>query len=86
MLPKAAETAGREIAEALAGNSRASLKARAMLRAAYNGEIRLIPDEEGGLVAHWNLRTTVLLRGVGTDGSGGALCHVPTLPQRARVK
>jgi hypothetical protein len=68
MLPKAAEAARREIAEALAGNSRASLKARVMLREAYNGEIKLVPDEDGGLVAHWNLRTTVLLRGLGTGG------------------
>ena len=65
MLPKAAEVARREIAEALAGNSRASLKARVILREAYNGEIRLVPDEHGGLMAHWNLSKTALLRGVG---------------------
>jgi site-specific DNA recombinase len=73
LLPKTAEAARREIAEALAGNSRASLKAREMLREAYNGEIRLVPDADGGLVAHWNLSTTVLLRGLGTDGSGGRI-------------
>ena len=73
MMPRAAEAARREIAEALAGNSRASLKARVMLREAYDGEIKLVPDEAGGLTAHWNLRTTVLLRGVGTAGSGGRI-------------
>jgi hypothetical protein len=28
-----------------------------MLRAAYSGKIELVPDEAGGLVAHWNLQT-----------------------------
>jgi len=73
MLPKAAEAARREIAEALGGNSRASLKARVILREAYNGEIRLVPDEAGGLMAHWNLSKTALLRGVGTGNSGGRI-------------
>lgn len=73
MLPKAAEAARREIAEALGGNSRASLKARVMLREAYNGEIRLVPDEAGGLMAHWNLNATALLCGVGTGYSGGRI-------------
>jgi hypothetical protein len=36
-----------------------------ILREAYEGKIRLVPDENGGLVAHWNLQTAALLRGVG---------------------
>jgi DNA repair exonuclease SbcCD ATPase subunit len=71
LLPRAAEAARREILAALAGDSRAALKARVILREAYEGEIRLVPDAQGGLVAHWNLQTAVLLRGVGTSGSGG---------------
>jgi site-specific DNA recombinase len=73
MLPKAAEAARREIAEALAGNSRASLKARVTLRNAYEGGIRLVPDENGGLVAHWKLQTAALLSRVVTGGSGGRI-------------
>jgi hypothetical protein len=75
MLPQAAQAARREIAAALGGCSRASLKARVILREAYEGKIRLVPDASGGLVAHRNLQTAALLRGVGTDGSGGAHCH-----------
>jgi hypothetical protein len=74
MLPQAAQAARREIAEALGGSSRASLKARVILREAYEGKIRLVPDAHGGLVAHWNLQTAAPLRGVGKDGSGGTLC------------
>ena len=70
MLPKAAEAARREIAEALACNSRASLKARVTLREAYSGRIELVPDEARGLVAHWNIQTAALLQRVGTGGSG----------------
>lgn len=42
-----------------------------LLKELFGGEIRLVPDEQGGLVAHWNLHTAALLRGVGTVGSGG---------------
>jgi site-specific DNA recombinase len=85
MLPKAAEAARREIAEALAGNSRASMKARVILRAAYSGKIELVPDEAGGLMAHWNLQTAALLQRVGTGGSGGTIVDLfATAPQIAR--
>jgi site-specific DNA recombinase len=73
MLPKAAELARREVAQALAGDSRASLKARVILREAYEGGIRLVPDENGGLVAHWKLQTAALLSRVVTVGSGGRI-------------
>jgi hypothetical protein len=77
MLPQAAQAARREIAAALGGCSRASLKARVILREAYEGKIRLVPDVNGGLVAHWNLQTAALLR-IGTVGSGGPLREFPT--------
>jgi hypothetical protein len=75
MLPQAAQAARQEIDAALGRCSRASLKARVILREAYEGGIRLVPDGFGGLVAHWNLQTTALLRSVVTSGSGGAHCH-----------
>jgi hypothetical protein len=76
---KAAEAARREITEALAGNSRASLKARVLLRNAYEGgEIRLVHDENGGLVAHWKLQAAALLSPVVTSGSGGRVMDPAT--------
>jgi len=79
-----AESEGRRGA---AGNSRASLKARVMLREAYEGEIKLVPDEAAGLPAHWNLRTTVLLRGLGSAGSGGVIANggLPAIPLRRKA-
>ena len=69
-----AEAARREIASALSrGDSRASLEARVMLREAYSGRIDLRPEQAGGLVAYWTLNGTVLLRFVGTSGSGGRI-------------
>ena len=62
------------IAAALAGDSRASLKARVILREVYKGGIRLVPDENGGLVAHWNQQVAAPLRAAGTGGSGGSIC------------
>ena len=52
---------------------RAALKACVLFKELFGGEIRLVPDDQGGLVAHWNLHTAALLRGVGTVGSGGVL-------------
>lgn len=72
LLSKAADAARREINAALAGDSRASLKARVILREAYGGKIRLVPEADGGLVAHWNLQTAALLR-LGSSGSGGRI-------------
>jgi len=79
MLPKAAEVARREITAALAGDSRASLKARVILRDAFNGEVRLVPEIGGGLMAHWSWsHASALLSSTGTCGSGGrVLCHPP---------
>src|SRR5205807_4812086 len=71
LLPKAADAYRRQIILGLAGNPRAAGKARLILRELFGGEIRLVPDEDGGLIAHWRLHTAVLLRAVG--GSGGRI-------------
>jgi hypothetical protein len=68
-----AEADRRQITRGLAGEPRAALKARLLLRELFGGEIRLVPDGQCGLVAHSNLHTAALLRDVGTVGSGGRL-------------
>lgn len=73
MLPQAAEAYRRQITQGLAGDPRAALKARMLLKDLFGGEIRIVPDDQGGLVAHWNLHTAALLRGVGTVGSGARI-------------
>jgi site-specific DNA recombinase len=73
MLPRAAEAYRRQIALGLEGDPRATLKARSILRELFGGEIRLIPEPDGGLAAHWNLQISALLRTQGSDGSGGRI-------------
>jgi site-specific DNA recombinase len=73
MLPKAAAVYRQQITQGLNGDARAALKARIILRELFGGEIRLVPDKAGGLVAHWELNQSALLRQVGTDGSGGRI-------------
>jgi hypothetical protein len=77
MLPKAAELYRKQVAQGLDRDPRAALKARVFLREWFTGKIRLEPLPDGGLMAHWNQQAAALLRGVGTGGSGGALCAVP---------
>jgi site-specific DNA recombinase len=72
-LPQAAELYRGQIIAALAGDSRATSKARVMLRELFSGEIRLQPQPDGGLLAYWNLQLGALLRGVGSSGSGGRI-------------
>jgi DNA invertase Pin-like site-specific DNA recombinase len=86
IFPGAAALFRRQIDLGLEGDPRAALEAREILRELFGKKIRLLPQPDGGLIAEWNLQTVALLKIVGTCGSGGALCHVPTLPQRARVK
>jgi hypothetical protein len=50
MLPRAAEAYRRQIVLGLEGDARAALKARVILRELFGGEIRLVPDDKGGLV------------------------------------
>ncbi|MDB6102073.1 MAG: pinR [Gammaproteobacteria bacterium] len=73
MLPRAAEAYRRQITLGLDGDPRAALKARSILRELFGGKIRLVPQLDGGLVAHWNLHPGALLNGLGTYGSGGPL-------------
>jgi hypothetical protein len=73
MLPKAAALYRKQIAQGLNGDAREALKARIFLREWFSGEIRLVPDDLGGLVAHWELNQAALLKAVGTDGSGGRI-------------
>ena len=78
-LPGAAESYRRQIALGLDNDQRAALKARVILRKLL-GNIRFMPDEDGGLWAEYEIEPGALLRGVGTDGSGG-----PLLPRRVFV-
>jgi site-specific DNA recombinase len=78
MLPKAAALYGEQIELGLDGDPRAALKARVFLREWFGGKIRLEPLPDDGLMAHWNQQTVVLLRGLGTCGSGGLLRLLPT--------
>lgn len=66
MLPRAAEAYRRQITLGLEGEPRAALKARSILREIFGGEIRLVPEPDDGLTAHWNLRASALAR---TPGS-----------------
>jgi hypothetical protein len=42
-----------------------------ILRELFGGKIRLVPQLDGGLMAHWNLHPGALLKSLGTYGSGG---------------
>ena len=86
MLPRVAEAYRRQITLGLEGEPRAALKARSILREIFGGEIRLVPEPDGGLTAHWNLHTSALLKTPGIDGSGGRMWAVPAVPQSVRLK
>lgn len=73
MLPRAAEAYRRQIAWGLEGEPHAALKARTILRELFGGKIRLVPEPDGGLTAHWNLHTSALVKALGTGGSGGRI-------------
>lgn len=73
MLPRAAEAYRRPISLGLEGEPRATLKTRSILRDLFGGKIRLVPEPDGGLTAHWNLHREALLKGLGTYGSGGRI-------------
>ena len=70
-LPRAAELYRRQISLGLEGDPRATIKARMLLRELFGGRVRLVPQLDGGLIAHWNLHPGVLLKTLGTSGSGG---------------
>jgi site-specific DNA recombinase len=68
MLPSAAEEFREQIKQGLAGNVGASQKARVVLRQYFGGQIKMIPDQEGGLSAEYLQHRIALLQGVGTYG------------------
>jgi hypothetical protein len=85
VLPKAAETYRRLVAQGLDGDERAALKARVFLRELL-GRINLKPEGEGELWAEYGVAPAALLKVVGFDGSGGRICPFPTALVRQRVK
>jgi hypothetical protein len=72
-LPQAAALYRKQITDGLGGDPRAAAKARVLLRQLFDGEIRLRPQPDGGLLARWNLQPAALLRAAGTCGSGGRI-------------
>ena len=54
------------------------LKARVFLRECFTGKIRLKLLPDGGLVAHWDERSSALLRIAGAGGSGGVITRRST--------
>ena len=67
----AARSAGKSRSDRRA--RRATLQARSILRELFGRQIRLVPEPDGGLTAHWNLHVSALLRQQGSDGSGGRI-------------
>ncbi len=54
------------------------------------GPIQMCPGPDGGLWAEFYARPAALVKkavgtGVGSDGSGGVICTVPTVLQRVRL-
>ena len=74
-LPKAAEAYRRKIASGLDNDPTAAMEARLILRKLMPNNIRFMPEPDGGLFAEYELSPGAMLKGVGTDGSGGALWH-----------
>lgn len=73
MLPRAAERYRQQIAKGLDGDPRAALKARVILRDLFGGKIRLVPGNGSSLFAEFDLHPAALLRGAGSNGSGGRI-------------
>lgn len=72
LLPKAAQLYRKQIKEGLMGDVRSALKARVILRGLL-GEITLCPKPDGSLRARYKMDLNVLVKGVGTSGSGGRI-------------
>ena len=89
VLPKAAKEYRRQINLGLDQDPRAADKARAVLRKLL-GSIDLRPGPDNSLWAEYEICPAALLKagtaGASTDGSGGAICTVPTLPTRIRLR
>ncbi len=55
------------------------------------GPIQMCPGPDGGLWAEFYARPAALVKkavgtGAGSNGSGGLICTVPTVPKRVRLK
>jgi hypothetical protein len=84
-LPDAAERFRRQITLPLDGNRVESAKARELLRGTL-GDIRLELGDAGSVWASYELRPGELIRGAVTSGRGEAICLVPALLRRVRVR
>jgi hypothetical protein len=77
MLPKAADEFRKQLRLGLEGSERDVLRARVALRRHFGGEIRLVSEADGGVVAHWKEPLgAVFQAAVGTSdtyGSGGRI-------------
>ena len=79
-----------QIEPGLDGNPRETAKARIIIRDLL-GPIQMCPGPDGGLWAEYNTGPAALVKkAVGASveliGSGGAICSVPAVPQRVRLK
>jgi hypothetical protein len=74
-----------QIDQGLGGDPAAAAKARTILRDTL-GEIMLSSGEDGSLWAEYGIQPAALLQGAGTCGRGEAICLVPALPVRVRVR
>ena len=83
LLPKAAAMYLKQLEAGLAGDPRAVLRARHILRD-YLGPITLTPGKAGELWASYRLNPAVLIQN-GTAGRGEAICSVPA-SVKIRVK
>jgi hypothetical protein len=68
MFPGAAKEFREQIKQGLAEDVGASLTAKVVLRQFFDGQIRMLPGEDGGLYAEYLQQRSALLQGVGTDG------------------
>jgi site-specific DNA recombinase len=68
MLPAAAQELREQIKQGLAGDVTAAMKARVVLRQYFGGQIKMLPEPDGGLYAEYQERRIALLQGVGTNG------------------
>ena len=74
MLPRAAEEFRKQLALGLKGSEQDVLRARVALQRHFGGEIRLVTEPGGGLVARWNEPVGAVFQAAQVSvGSGGAL-------------
>jgi hypothetical protein len=89
-LPRAAAAYRKQIEKGLEVNPREANKARVILRDLL-GPIQMRPEPDGSLWAEFDARPAALLKkavgtSVGSDGSGGVICAVPTASIRVRLR